>query len=136
MVSQEERKQEAIKRMEALGLHKDCINAFKNKNEVWVSEWMGTLFDMSQRQKMLKQIEEISKKYNLLVYHIIFTPTEIGDMLSLLYVSEEKDEWKLDWDDMKYNEVMCYVINLSDDILSEFGRIAYKKANGGLIRTA
>ena len=136
MVTREERKQEAIKRMEALGLHKDCINAFKNNDEVWVSEWMGSLFDMSQRKEMLNKIQELSDKYDLYVYHVIYTPTSIGNMLSLLYVSETEEEWELDWEDMQTDRVMCYVINLDDDMLSEFGSIMVKKCNGGLRRIA
>lgn len=41
MATIEERKNEAIKRMEALKLDKTCINAFKRVNPGWVNQDMA-----------------------------------------------------------------------------------------------
>lgn len=132
----EEKKQEALKRMKALELHSDCIKAFEERNEIWISESQGILFDLSQRPNIVKAIQEIEDKYNVLVYHTILTHTEFGTLVSMFYVSDEQDEWEMDWDDMKENYACCFVANLDDDSCSEFGSIGYKKQFGGLVRIA
>lgn len=132
----EEKKQEAIKRMKMLELHHSCIEAFESKDEIWLSEDNGILFDLSQRPHILQQIREIEHEYNFLVYHGILTRTNFGTLISLFYISDEKDEWQLDYDDMKENYACVYVLNLDDDICSEIGSIQYKKINGGLVRIA
>lgn len=49
MATIEERKNEAIKRMEALKLDKTCINAFK-KGNVWMSETkFGALYEINDK---------------------------------------------------------------------------------------
>ncbi len=132
----EEKKQEALKRMKALELHKDCIEAFEKRNEIWISESKGILFDLSQRPKILEAIKNVEEKYNVLVYHTILSLTEFGTLVTMFYVSDEEDEWKMDWEDMKENYACCFVANLDDEDCSEFGSICYKKQFGGLIRIA
>lgn len=135
-MNREIKKQEAIKRMKMLELHHDCIEAFEKKDEVWLSENNGILFDLSHRPFLLQKIKEIEQEHNFLVYHGILTPTNLGTLVTLFYVSEYQDEWQLDYDDMKEDYACCYVLNLDDDICSEIGSIQYKKINGGLIRIA
>lgn len=135
-VEKAEKKIEAIKRMRMLELHRTCIEAFESKDEIWLSEGDGILFDLSQRPALLQQIREIEKDYDLFVYHGILTHTEFGTLISLFYVSDEQDEWQLDYDDMKDNYACVYVLNLDDDICSEIGSIQYEKINGGLKRIA
>lgn len=131
-----DKKQEAIKRMKMLELHHTCIEAFESKDEIWLSEGDGILFDLSQRPKLQQQIRKIEKDYNLFIYHGILTKTALGTLISLFYVPDDKDEWQLDYGDMKRNYACVYVLNLNDNICSEFGSIQYKKINGGLKRTA
>lgn len=131
-MNREIQKDEAIKRMTKIGLIKPCINAFKENNSVWVSETAGLLFDLSQRPKWREKIKELEKKYKICVYHIIYTHNI--QQLTFFYVSNEKDEWVLDNNDLLYNHSCCYVYNLLDPEMSEFGGIGFKKLNGGLVR--
>jgi hypothetical protein len=60
----------------------------------------------------------------------------MGEMLSLLYVSKDREEWESDRDDLQYGYAYAYVINLDDDWCSEFGTIGIKPQFGGLARIA
>lgn len=56
-------------------------------------------------------------------------------MLNLLYVNAYEEEWERDKQDLKENYSFSYVVNLDDEIFSEFGSIAFEVKSGGLIRT-
>ena len=130
------KKEEALKRMRALKLIPECIVAFEENNEVWISENDGILFDLSQQPVIREKIKEFENKHEALVYHCIKTYTEFGILITMFYVSNYSDEWQMDWDDMKENYACCYVCNLDDEACSDIGSIAYQPMNGGLKRTA
>lgn len=135
-MTKDDMKQEALKRMHKLKLMKECVGAFEESNEVWVSENNGILYNLAQQESILTKIKELEDKDHILVYHVIKTNTEFGMLISFLCVSPYKDEWDFDWRDINDNLIFCYVLNLSDDWCSEYGSIEYKSINGGLIRTA
>ncbi len=135
-MNQEIKKQEAIKRMKSLNIIDDCIKAFETNNEVWMSENNGILFELNDNPKIQSAITKLEQEYNILVYHCIKTCTEFGVLITMFYVSDQQEEWLLDWEDMEYNYACCYVLNMDDDTCSEFGTIEYEKINGGLKRLA
>lgn len=130
------KKEEAIKRMKALDLMPECIDAFESKNEVWISETQGALFDLSKRPEIQKEISEFEEKHNALVYHCILNIFNGDILITMFYVCDEKEEWELDWADIKDGFACCFVANLNDPICSEIGSIQFKKINGGLKRIA
>jgi hypothetical protein len=56
-------------------------------------------------------------------------------MLSLLYVSKNEKEWKLDLEDLEQSKAIAYVVNIDAGDLSEFGTIGISPKNGGVTRT-
>lgn len=133
-VSKEIKKAEAIKRMKALKLFAPCIKAFKDRDEVQLSEMTGGLYEFSRETELTAKVKEFEAEYNTLVYHVIHTFTQFGELYNFLYVSDHEDEWEMDNDDIKDNYVMCYVWNKDDDWCSEFGTIAVRQKFGGLVR--
>ena len=145
MTLKERQKQEAITRMEMLGLYEEVIRDFAQTGRLYYSErspFCGVLFWLDEKPEWMKLVREFEKEYNAVVYHATSERTEFGDLLSLLYVSAQEDEWDMDYDDidrMKVTHVaypMAYVINLTDPDLSEFGTIGVEQKGGGLIRIA
>ena len=133
-VLRENKKVEAINRMKALKLFAPCIKAFKDRNEVQLSEMTGGLYEFSGNAELNAKIKEFEAEYNTLVYHVIHTYTNFGELYHFLYVSDYPEEWKMDNDDIQDNYVMCYVWNKDDDWCSEFGTIAVSQKFGGLVR--
>ena len=134
MMNRETMKNEAVKRMHAMHMLDDVVNAFKNENHLFLSErqnsfWQATLYDMTDKE-ILSKIEEFEKEYSGLVYHVQLTHTTMGDMYSLLYVSDHEEEWQMDWEEIE-KEAFAYVIN--GDI-EEFGTIGIKPYMGGIAR--
>lgn len=134
-------KAEALERLESIrGLNKKVIQDFKTQNVVYYSERLNKIFDgilyyASNEEDIENTIKNFEKKYNYLVYHAILTHTNFGNLLSLLYVSNNVDEWDTDKQYLKDGETCSYVANLSDIECSEFGYIGIEQKNGGLSRT-
>ena len=125
---------EALKRMEMLHLHENVIDDFKEIALLNQSELGGILYWVEG--EMEKKIREWEEKTGNLVYHVIHDYTEFGELLSLLYVSTNEDEWETDREDIQDGYALAYVMNLTDDWCSEYGSIGIRPQWGGVVRTA
>lgn len=133
-VSRKIKKTEAIKRMRKLGLFKPCVDTFKHYDEVQVSEIDFMCSAMTSNKELTAKVKEFENEYNALVYHVIRTSTQFGELYNFLYVSDYEEEWKMDNEDIKDNYTMSYVWNKTDKWCSEFGTIKVKQRCGGLVR--
>ncbi len=133
-MTKQEQKQEALSRMKLLKMHENPIREFDKDDLLNQSEHGGKLYWLDDEQS--KRVKDFEQKYNAVVYHVIHSYTDIGEMLALLYVSKDKEEWEADRDDLQYGYAFAYVINLDDEWCSEFGTIGIKPQFGGLVRTA
>ena len=133
-VSRENKKVEAIKRMKALGLFKPYIKVFEKYDEVQLTEPNGGLYEFSDNEELVAKVKEFEEEYHALVYHVIHTYTQFGELYNLLYVSDYEEEWEYDNEDAKEGYVVAYVWNKSDDFFSEIGSIVVKEFIGGLVR--
>ena len=140
MATREEMKTEALERMKMLRIMGHVCNEFRTHDIVNYSERQNKIFDgilywMDNEEKFTKIKNDFEKEYGGLVYHAQLIHTNIGDMLSLLYVSKTKSEWKQDRDLLKHGDTYAYVYNLTDPDLSEIGLIGVAPKNGGITRT-
>lgn len=134
MVSTKEQVAEAIERMKLLKLHENAIKEFKSQRKVNFSKGIGILYWVEDEYE--KFVREFELKHNAVVYHCIYSLTDFGEMLAMLYVSNSPEEWESDRLDIKDGIVFAYVKNISDDYCSEFGSIGIRPSIGGLIRTS
>lgn len=125
--------EEAVRRMKLLKLHKNTIEDLVENNIINKSEQQGILYWLSEEEE--KIIREWEKETGNLAYHVIYSNTEFGRLLNVLYVSKYEDEWVLDREDIEEGNVLAYVKNLDNDYCTEYGSIGIKPNIGGLIRT-
>lgn len=134
-VSIEEKRAEAIKRMKAFGFFYEAIELFEGDGTPLSSEppW-GAFHELNDQQKAA--VHELEEQYDCLVYGVIRSfHQELGVIDNLLYVSDEKDEWPMDWDDIENMCPCVYAVNYNTPEFSEFGSIGVKMGYGaGLIR--
>lgn len=131
-----DKKAEAVKRMNLLGIYPETIQQFDKEGFVSVSEPpLGAYFWVQGEE--LERIREFEKTYNALVYTVIRGRyAEFGTLDAYLYVSDESSEWEHDEENFKHNEAFAYVYNHDNPWLSEFGYIGIKLApSAGLVRT-
>ncbi len=127
-------KKEALERMKMLKLSDTIIREFEKDGVINMSENGGILYWLDIDQQSI--VNEFETKHDAVVYHVIHSYTEFGELYALLYVSNDEDEWDYDKDDIKCGCVLAYVKNVTDDWCSEFGSIGVKPQYGGLVRTA
>lgn len=137
----EKQKIEALKRMEMLQLMPNVIKDFEKKDKVYYSERQNAIFNailywLDNEKEYVDLVDKFEKEHNCLVYHCQLTHMEFGDLLSLLYVSENEEEWEQDTNDIREGYAFSYVVNLDCHSDSEFGTIGIKPSQGGVLRTA
>lgn len=135
-VSMEIKKAEAINRMKMLDLYTDYIKAFKDNGEIFMSEMTGGVYEFEANTELCNKVKEFEAEHNALVYHVIHTLTQFGELYNFLYVSDYDEEYELDNADIKAGYALAYVWNKDDEWCSEFGTIGVKGFLGGIVRTA
>ena len=135
-VSREIKKAEALKRMKMLDLYSPYIKAFEKKDEIFLSEMTGGVYELSNEKELKAKIKEFEEEHNALVYHVIRTMTNIGELYSFLYISDYEEEWDMDNASLEEGYTLAYVWNKDDEWCSEFGEIGVRGKFGGIVRTA
>lgn len=131
-VSIENKKQEAIERMKALGIFPQTIKQFKEGMVSYSEPPLGANYWLDEDQKKIaKGFEE---EHNVLVYFVIRSYTEFGKLDALLYVSDCEEEWEIDREDIKDGYALAYVYNYDMPFFSEIGGISVQNRFGGLVR--
>lgn len=151
MTMKEEQRKEALKRLDFLAKNgmsfKEPIKAFE-KGSVGIFENLGapfraTYYDLylnkgdERYDKIIDAKETFESEFDSVVYLIQITHTDIGELVSMFYVSESRDSWEWDKQDLKEGITCADVYNL-DDEYADLGNIqfAYDKSCGGIYRVA
>lgn len=132
----ETKKMEAIKRMKALDLYKPYIKAFEKENKIFMSEMTGGVYEFDSDEELVVKVKAFEEENNALVYHVIRTMTQFGELFNFLYVSQYEEEWEMDNADIEEGYALAYVWNKTDEWCSEFGSIGVAGKFGGIVRTA
>lgn len=129
----EEMRAEAVSRMKLMGVWDVAVQEFEAKARVFCSERpAGAFFDLNEEQT--KILQEVQEKGGL-VYMVLRVNTTIGLMDSFLYVSQHKEEWEMDREDIKDGLAFSWTHNYADPWCSEFGSIVWQMGiAGGPIR--
>lgn len=134
-ISREEKKIEALARMKLWGIYHPIVQQFKQDNLLSESAPpLGACFWIEGEQ--LKRVQEFEEKNDALVYHVIHSYTNIGELESYLYVSDSPEEWGMDREDIKAGQQCVYVLNHDMPDCSEFGSVGVELTGAaGLRRT-
>lgn len=138
-------KEEVINRIKTLiekcNLNPNILNYF-NEGKVYYSYltaggFMGSIDVISYDKNYEKAVKDFEAKHpNCQVYHAIESITSHGKLLSLLYVSDDKEEWESERLESN-NSIISYVLNFDNPNLSELGYIVVDgfMKSGALVRT-
>ena len=135
-MTQEQRKEQAIKYMTTLDLYKPYIKGFKENDQVCFYEQFAG-FWVDQEPDVFKKMKEIEEEHNCTVYAITHEFLEFGECYSFLVVTDYEEEW--DTLVERYGNgysAFAYVWNKDVEWCSEFGTIAVQSFGGGIRRIA
>lgn len=143
--TRKEIKEEAINRIKTLikkcNLNPNVMRYFQ-EDKVYYSyltagRYIGSIDTIFYEKDYEQAVKKFEKKHpNYLVYHAIESITTQGKFLSLLYVSDDKEEWESERIEGN-NSIMSYVLNFDIPDYSEFGYIVIDRymESGALVRT-
>ena len=78
-VDMKTKQQEAIKRMKMMQIFPEAIRQFKDDGKVMVSEPpFGALYYITEKEQ--QEVAKFEQEYNALVYHVVRTYTEVGQL--------------------------------------------------------
>lgn len=124
-MTREEKKTEAIERMKQWGIFPETIKQFEKDDLISESlPPVGACFWLNGEQ--LQRVRAFEEKHNALVYFVIHSYTNIGELENYLYVSDYSEEWEMDRDDIKAGQQLVYVLNRDMPDCSEFGSIGIR----------
>lgn len=137
-------KQEAMERLEILQkeylLHKKVLKEYKEDGTIYYSEnwggfYSGMLYWLHNRKDFVNIISEIEEKKNIFVYHCILNHYKDVDVLSMMYVSADEENWEYERKQLKDDgHIDVCICDLSCKFYSEFANILITGVNGGLDR--
>lgn len=121
-ISLEAKKAEAIERMKSWGIFPETIRQFEEEGKISESTppW-GVCYWLDEEQ--LARVRQFEKDYDALVYHVVHSYTEFGELENYLYVSDHEEEWPMDRESLAQHEQCVYVHNKDAEFCSEFGTI-------------
>lgn len=134
-MTRDDMKKEAISRMKNIGIEQLVIDHFEKYDHVFAAK----NFLLS---KLLPEEEAIvadwEKENGGLVYHVVCASSEIGELLSFLYVSKYEDDWASEREIYRQGDDVVglygYAYNLEEPMFSDFGFMQFKNEDGILIR--
>lgn len=132
-MEKEKQKQEALKRMEMMNFHTNARKEYDEEDIINASV-NGLLFWLDEEEK--EWIKQWESETGNVVYHVIKSNTNIGELWSILYVSKYEEEWEFDREYIEKDIVFAYVRNLTMCDCSEYGSIGIKQLFGGLVRVS
>ena len=107
-----------------LGLDKKC------STDLYISDRTTIRVIDDTEVDLLDAINEFETNYNAYVYHIIYTSSAFGNLFSMLYVSNNKEEWQSDREDLENKQLFAYVWNRTYTECSEIGSIGIENVQG------
>lgn len=152
--------QEAVERMQKIGLQDKCIQAFRRSQQVWYSTPAkffdltgGALYIPTDDAPETRYIEEATKALLqidpfALVYHAAVNKAYFGEardlfqLCNILYVSSHREDWGVERPHFGYIQgepaqvcqLYAWAYNVTNSEMSDFGTCTFKPAMGGLVR--
>ena len=154
MLNQQQRKEEAIKRLEFLkknGMsYAPALNCFKEGKDVPMFEYQGGPFKAvyyqlylngsdEEYKRIIEAKEHFEKEHDCTIYMILINHTRMGKMITMFCVTQyddDKDELKMQWDNLKEGYALSYAYLDNDYQMYDMGDIKfeYDKLCGGIYR--
>ena len=150
---------EAVERMQNIGLQAACVRDFKQSQKVWYSTpWKalgilgGALFIPTENAPEKAYIEAAVKALldvdpQALPYHAAVDRASFGDgdvfqICNLLYVSGHTEDWgyerpkfgHIEGEPAQVCQLYCWAYNVSAPEMSDFGTCTFKPTMGGIVR--
>ena len=132
MNKDEELRQECIERLKILGLDSKIINDFEKKEKLYISSLGGDILEASKYDYVLNLIKTFEKNWKVKIYHVISIERKMMDSVHILYVSQDKSNWKAEKEDLKKGYTQAHTLETVRAYMQE--NISLKIENGKIVK--
>lgn len=94
-------KQECIERLKILKLDEKIINDFIDDDNVYATVMNGNVLEVTKYNIVSKLMKSFEQNKQVKVYHIVSIEEEFKTLVYILFVGNNKDEWKAEKGDLK-----------------------------------
>ncbi len=130
----EKQKTEAIARLKLWGIYEETVKQFEEDIISESAPPLGACFWLSDEQ--MERVLEFEESYDAVVYHVIHSYTNFGELENYLFVGRYEEEWEADREDIARGQQLAYVYNVTDPFCSDMGSIGIEETPAaGLRRT-
>ena len=128
MITREEKVKEAIRRMEVLGYFEPSIEEFRKYGKIMINEPpYGAHYYVDEDKELVRKIEDLEANDNAVVYAVVRSWTNVGQLDSILYVDDWKDDWITFYKDAQDGITYTCTINRDAPEIVDFGSIRFKR---------
>ena len=122
--------------MKKLNYFSPSIEEFRRYGKVMINEPpIGAHYYIDEDEDLVQKIREMETEDNVVVYAVIRTWTNIGQLDSIVYVDDWQEDWERFDEDADDGLLYTFTWNRQDEGFSDYGSIAYKKTPAaGLMR--
>ena len=140
-MTKEQMKQEAIRRLNALGIYKPYIDKFVKDNTVTLFEEYGGFYidkEYGCDQSIVDLFEQVKQEYPEYLFYAVDHYVISGyEMYSFLFVSKYKEDWRYEFEAGRTPGkfiASAYCYNVNEPMFSEMGDILIDTFGGGIKR--
>ena len=126
----ERQEDEAVLRMDLMGIYEDVIIMFQNDGTVMMSE-NGKYYPLDDQLK--EDIRRFEQEHEATVFMVVRMNTMYGQLDSLLFVGKYDEEWEISREDLEDGYALSYTINRDYPDCSEMGSISFRTTPEGVI---
>lgn len=126
----ERQEDEAVLRMDLMGIYEDVIIMFQNDGTVMLSE-NGKYYPLDDQLK--EDIRQFEQEHEATVFMVVRMNTMYGQLDSLLFVGKYDEEWEMSREDLEDGYALSYTINRDYPDCSEMGSISFRATPEGVI---
>ncbi len=126
----ERQEDEAVLRMDLMGIYEDVIIMFQNDGTVMLSE-NGKYYPLDDQLK--EDIRRFEQEHDATVFLVVRMYTVYGQLDSLLFVGKYDEEWEMSREDLEDGYALSYTINRDYPECSEMGSICFAVTECGVI---
>ena len=126
----ERQMEEAVLRMDMMGIHEDIIIEFQKSGDVSLSE-NGKYYPLDDQLK--EDVRRFEQEHDATVFLVVRMSSMYGQLDSLLFVGKYAEEWEMSREDLEDGYAMSYTINRDYPDCSEMGSISFRVTPEGVI---
>lgn len=133
MTKEDKKIKECMRRMDVLRFSQSVIDEFHKEGIIYEYNYVLNRF-VKADENLIKDIKKLEEEYDLKVYYVLHSNSNIGETREYFFVSSYPEEWTDDRLHLEMGQTQSFVDNLTYPENSEFGFIGFEECKKNKLR--